>query len=156
MVSEVLNLWRLLMHDGGHIDRATWWLLSAWMMAVSTLVTELLLALLGDGDAALYVGSYVNLVMLFPVYCVNAQRFRDRERPPWLALFGVAPAALLVLARIADAGPQLQAGLGLLLLVVLVWYVVELGLLPKRLSPATNDRLPQQTIKARAFGQRTS
>lgn len=132
MVSEVLTLWRWLVHDDGHIDRATWWLLIVWLMAMSALFTELARALLGDGDAALYAAAYINLVMLYPVYCVDAQRFRARGRPPWLALLAVLPAALLVLLRIADTAPQMQAILGFLLLLVLVWYVADLGLLPNR------------------------
>ncbi len=72
---------------------------------------------------------FVSLALLIPFHAVNAKRFRACGRSPGLALWGGVLAGLTILAGTFLRWPPLDLALGLGLCLVILWYIVDLGIL---------------------------
>jgi uncharacterized membrane protein YhaH (DUF805 family) len=125
-----MSVLQLFFDDEGVISRRTWW--------VGTLV--LLFASMGIGWAATRIVAQPGLgealavfsaiAMLIPFHSVNAKRFRAIGRNPALALWGGLVPALSILVDLYLDWPSLDLLLGWMMIVILVWYVLDLGFYP--------------------------
>ncbi len=71
----------------------------------------------------------MSLSLLIPFHAVNAKRFRAIGRSPGLALWGGGIAGVSVLSSTFLRWPTLDLSLGLALCLVILWYLVDLGVL---------------------------
>lgn len=129
----------------GRIDRKTWWI-GVIVLFVALLVLSLVLGFLfGDGFIGRVISLLVGLAAIYPAAALATKRLHDRGKPmlPRVALF-FAPGALVSLldaVRLGYRPVQLPDGdvvmmpgglvtiLGLVSLGVLIWAVIELGIL---------------------------
>lgn len=120
---------QLLFDDEGVITRRQWWagtlLLVAMQLAAESIVARWLAPMGLDGPALLF----VSLVLLIPFHAVNAKRFRACGRSPALALWGGGLAGLTILAGAFLRWPSLDLALGFGLCLVILWYIIDLGIL---------------------------
>jgi uncharacterized membrane protein YhaH (DUF805 family) len=130
----------LFRDDRGTIDRRTWWLAVAIIVAAWLAVFELERILNRSGDiskvaltAALV---FATIFLLVCYYFVSAKRFNARRRPADFALF--LPAAIFVATGLRWLGPSLVEVVPDWLhylsdsaaLAIALWNIAELGLLP--------------------------
>lgn len=126
-----------LLSPYGRIDRRPFWIAMAAMVVVS-LTVQLVLP-----SQMRLVGNLLQLGVLYPAFCLLAQRFRDIGRSGWLA---AAPAVLLGLSFVLGAlglaffrdshGLMLLGGLMLLAgLIVTVVFLIWAGTAPGLSQP---------------------
>ncbi|MCB1496661.1 MAG: DUF805 domain-containing protein [Bauldia sp.] len=127
----------ILTSTSGRIPRSQWWAGLVVLVVIAVVLGVIISWLLGGvftvgGRIALLI---LNIVLLYPSYAISAKRFQDRGKPGKLALIGVGLAFLQsLLTTIGVMGnPFNQNALdwifGVLLLIVGIWYLIELGFL---------------------------
>ncbi len=126
----------------GRINRAKWWA-GAVIIAVINIVLGLIIdVLFGAGFFGTFLLTIVLLALFFPAYAVCAKRFQDRDRPGKTALYGLVPMLLANLLQIfGRAGTTQEPNAvgwicNMINLGVLLWFVIELGIL--RGTPGQN------------------
>jgi uncharacterized membrane protein YhaH (DUF805 family) len=142
----------LFLSVAGRIPRYRWWIGTLAVSAFVLFVFLLLLAIFGsgfvmsaNGRAALFV---LQLVWLYPYYCLAGKRFQDRAKPASFALIWIGPQLLsLLLDNLGLTGvPNLvEYAFATFNFVVGVWFLVELGFLrgtvgPNRYGPDPVER----------------
>ena len=142
----------LLLSVAGRIPRYRWWIGTLAVSAFVLFVFLLLSAIFGagfvrsaNGRAALFV---LQLVWLYPYYCLAGKRFQDRAKPANFALIWIGPQLLsLLLDNSGLTGvPNLVAyAFATFNFVVGMWFLVELGFLrgtvgPNRYGPDPVER----------------
>jgi uncharacterized membrane protein YhaH (DUF805 family) len=125
-----MNIAQLLFDDEGVITRKEWWLGTCLLMAAHTLAGYLAFRFLGARGFDRAVMLFISIAILIPFYAINAKRFRFIGRAPNLALVGGLLPALAALSSVFLAWKSLDITLGLALMAVFIWYVVDLGLIP--------------------------
>ncbi|MFM9973263.1 MAG: hypothetical protein ACKVON_01655 [Beijerinckiaceae bacterium] len=124
-----MTLVQLLFDDEGVITRRQWWL-GTIMLVVFQFLAEYLASrqLLSSG---LYrpVMLFVSITVLIPYYSVNAKRFRAIGSRPELALIGGILPLIAVLSDTFLGFKSFDLVLGLLILAVILWYVLDLGVI---------------------------
>lgn len=140
-----MRLTELLFSLDGRIGRAQFWLGTAILLGSSLAATYRILASVGLSEAAIAFSAAVAFALAYPSYAVCAKRFQDRDKPGPLALLGLVPsygANLLYRFGIFDLDhPSLLAqGLDVIIVVIGLWFLVELGFLkgsqgPNRYGP---------------------
>ncbi len=150
-----MRLTELLFSLDGRIGRAQFWLGTAILLGISLAATYGILAIIGLSEAAIAFSAAVAFALAYPSYAVCAKRFQDRDKPGPLALLGLVPsygANLLYRFGIFDLDhPSLLAqGLDVIIVVIGLWFLVELGFLkgsqgPNRYGP---DPLGRQQADA--------
>ena len=124
-----MSMTQLFLDDEGTIARRQWWIGTLALLCIQFLAEALTARWFGpqglDGPLMLS----LSLAILVPFHAVNAKRFRAIGRPPELALWGGGLAGLSILAGVFLNLPALDAALGLLLIMTIGWYVVDLGVL---------------------------
>lgn len=123
-----------LFSPNGRISRKQYWL--KWTLPVLVIYIILWAIMLGgaSGGNMAVVGVMVviqalfMLITLWPNIAVLVKRIHDRNKSGWLALLLYAPLVLSYVVQLT-AGPQsaLNAVIGLILLVVAIWFFVEFG-----------------------------
>ncbi len=131
---------RLLFDDEGEIQRADWWLGIILLISLHALASALAVRLsapaVADG-----LKTFLAIAVLVPFYSINAKRFRATGRTPALALWGAVVPALATLAALHLRWSPLDLTLGLATLAVMLWYIIDLGMLGHQ--PAVDrSRLP--------------
>jgi uncharacterized membrane protein YhaH (DUF805 family) len=76
----------------------------------------------------------LQVLLLYPSYALSAKRFQDRNKPGGLAWIGIGLALVQTVARLAGlsdpyAPTAVDYVLGVALLIVGIWYLIELGIL---------------------------
>ncbi|MEZ5874446.1 MAG: DUF805 domain-containing protein [Hyphomicrobiales bacterium] len=149
-----MRLTALLFSLDGRIGRAQFWLGTAILLGISLAATYGILSIIGLSEAAVAFSAAVAFALAYPSYAVCAKRFQDRGKPGPLALLGIVPsygANLLYTFGIFDLDhPSLQRGLDVIIVVIGLWFLVELGFLkgtqgPNRYGP---DPLGRQQADA--------
>lgn len=111
----------------GRINRARYWLGIVILIVVSLAIVMPIIVLAPD---LAFVMIVIGLASLYVALALAVKRLHDRNKPGWWAiLFVVAPS---VLNRLTDQMPEDSAAwwiLGLVVLVLGVWGLVELGFL---------------------------
>jgi len=119
----------------GRINRAKWWAGIAIIIVIDIVLSFIVLSLFGIGFAGRLLNFLIFVALLYPAYALSAKRFQDRDKPGVYALYGLA--ALLVTNLLQALGltgtPEELNGLGwvsaLINLGVLLWFLIELGIL---------------------------
>ena len=142
----------LLLSVAGRIPRYRWWIGTLAVSAFVLLVFLLLSAIFGagfmmstNGRAALFV---LQLVWLYPYYCLSGKRFQDRAKPASFALIWIGPQLLSVLldnSGLTGVPNLVEYAFATFNFVVGVWFLVELGFLrgtvgPNRYGPDPVER----------------
>jgi uncharacterized membrane protein YhaH (DUF805 family) len=143
----------LFLSVAGRIPRYRWWIGTLAVSAFVLFVFLLLLAIFGvgfvrstaNGRAAMFV---LQLLWLYPYYCLSGKRFQDRAKPASFALIWIGPQLLsLLLDNLGLTGiPSLmEYALATFNFVVGIWFLVELGFLrgtvgPNRYGPDPVER----------------
>jgi uncharacterized membrane protein YhaH (DUF805 family) len=81
----------LLLSVHGRIGRASYWLGTLILAAVSVVVIGIAIALEGISDEAVVASMAAGLAIAYPTYALMAKRFQDRGKPGTTALFGLVP-----------------------------------------------------------------
>ncbi len=129
-----MRMTQLLFDDEGVITRRQWWIGTLVLLAlqqVAEAAAARWLTPLGLDRPALL---FVSLALLIPFHAVNAKRFRGCGRSPDLALWGGGVAGLSILAGAFLRWPALDLALGLGLCLVIIWYIVDLGILDHEIA----------------------
>jgi uncharacterized membrane protein YhaH (DUF805 family) len=129
MVDKVfMSMGQLFFNDEGVISRRQWWLgtivLTLAYLGAGVLARRWLGAK-GLDEAALL---FMSIAILIPFHAVNTKRFRAIGRAPELALVGGLVSAAALLADHFLEIDALNIGLGWAMIMVIVWYVTDLGL----------------------------
>ncbi len=122
-----MTMTHLLFDDEGKITRREWWLATGLLMAVYMLASILSARLLGPLRLDRPVMLFISIAILLPFHAVNAKRFRGIGRRSGLALFGAVLSALATLAGVFLPLSPVNSGLGIGLILVILWYAVDLG-----------------------------
>jgi len=119
----------------GRINRAKWWAGVVILGVISIVLGVLIEVIFGTGFFGGLLATLVALALFFPSYAVCAKRFQDRDKPGKMALYGLVPsliASLLDGWGLTGAHGQLNALGWICVLVnlgVLLWFLIELGIL---------------------------
>lgn len=130
----------LLTRFDGRINRAKYWLGG---IVVGVIFAALLLAIAFSLGASVdpedkklqMIGTVLQLIFLYPSSALMAKRFHDRNRPGYFAAFLVVPVLINVATNLAGVTGDpynvhaLDYALSGLILVVFIWFFVELGCL---------------------------
>jgi len=130
-----MDLQYLFTSFDGRINRAKWWAGIAILTVVSIVLGFLIGVVFGGGTFGTVLVMLVTLALFYPTYAVCAKRFQDRDRPGKTALYGLVP---MLIASFFQAfgwtgAPQDPNAIGWLCTLinvgVLLWFVIELGIL---------------------------
>jgi uncharacterized membrane protein YhaH (DUF805 family) len=122
--------------DTGCLDRPGWWQGMAMLVAADFLLQSGLAALWPKSAIGLGLSHGATMLLLWPAWCLDAARLRDRGRAPALALLVLAPVALWSLAGAAGLQAPLTGIMAAWLPLALLWCIFELGCGPSRpISP---------------------
>ncbi len=130
----------ILTSTQGRIPRSQWWA-GLVILAVIGVVLGLLIAwVLGMTMVGLIATLVLQIILLYPSYCISAKRFQDRNKPAGLALIGIGLAILQTLARLVGlSNPYNPTAvdwiLNIALIIVGIWYLIELGILRGTIGP---------------------
>lgn len=127
----------ILTSTNGRIPRSQWWAGLVVLVIIAIVLGLIIGWLLGGvftvgGRIALFI---LNLILLYPSYAISAKRFQDRGKTGKLALIGIGIALLQSLLTMVGAmgNPLNQNVLDWIfsaaLLIVGIWYLIELGFL---------------------------
>jgi uncharacterized membrane protein YhaH (DUF805 family) len=119
----------------GRTNRAKWWAGMVILAVINIVLGFIVISLFGMGFFGRLISFIIGLALLYPAYAVSAKRFQDRDKPGIFALYGLG--AMLVTSLLQALGltgtPQPLNALGwicaLINLGVLLWFVIELGIL---------------------------
>ena len=118
----------------GRIPRSQWWA-GLILLAVIGIVLAVVIAwAFGPTTFGLLLTLALQLVLIFPSYAISAKRFQDRDKPGNLAFIGIGLGIVQTLGRLLGLSDPLQLTafdwiLSLALLIVGIWYLIELGCL---------------------------
>ncbi len=131
----------------GRINRKPYWMGVLVLVLAAIAISIVLAFALGAESRAFRIASFLmQLLFLYPGAALMAKRLHDRDRPTWWVAIALAPALLQgLLTALGVTGDPLHANaldylLGLIVLVVGVWFLIELGFL--RGTPGANQYGP--------------
>jgi uncharacterized membrane protein YhaH (DUF805 family) len=123
----------------GRINRKRYWigalsLLAAWLIVILAGWSVLGEAVFG---APLII---LQLVALYPAAALLVKRLHDRNRPTYFIAFWLVPAVLsILLGLFGISDPMAPSGLdmllGLIMMIVGIWFLIELGFLKGTTGP---------------------
>ncbi len=127
----------ILTSTSGRIPRSQWWAGLVILVVIAIILAVIISWIFGGaftiaGRIAMLI---LNLILLYPSYALSAKRFQDRNKPGSLALIGIGLTLLQSLLTLIGVmgNPFNQNALdwifGILLLIVGIWYLIELGIL---------------------------
>jgi uncharacterized membrane protein YhaH (DUF805 family) len=110
------------------------------MTAISVVAALLLVAIVAAAVAAGSAGAamilaplflILELALLYPALAVMVKRLHDRNRPGWWAAFIFVPAILGSVVNAFNGGDEspLSIALGGVVVIVSIWFLIELGFL---------------------------
>lgn len=124
----------ILTSTEGRIPRSQWWAGLAVIVVIGVVLALLIAWLFGPTTIGLIATLILQVALIFPSYALSAKRFQDRGKPGGLALIGIGLGLVQTLARVVGLSNPLQPTaldliLGVALLIVGIWYLIELGIL---------------------------
>jgi uncharacterized membrane protein YhaH (DUF805 family) len=141
-----MTIFRLFFDDEGEVTRRQWWIATLVLVVLQMCIEVLASRLMPGGSRS--ISLFLSIAILIPFYSVNAKRFRAIGRSPSLALIGGALTAASILVDTFMPVAALNMLVGFALLGVIIWYVIDLGVL-------AHDDLPRR-MKIRSVGSRFS
>ena len=143
----------LFVDFNGRIGRKQWWIGTLILFVVAVVVSLVLATILGQGLFGRMIGFVISLVFLYPAAALATKRLADQGKPnmPRLAVW-YAPLVLSSFMQTFQIGfrpmptgsnmPDMMVPgtlimvLGLLSMAIVIWMVVELGILKGRAALA--------------------
>ena len=118
----------------GRIPRSQWWAGVGVIVAIGVVLGLLIAWLFGPTTIGLIVTLLLQLALLYPSYALSAKRFQDRDKPGGLALIGMGLGILQTVARLIGLSNPFAPNLfdwilSVALMIVGIWYLIELGCL---------------------------
>ena len=135
----------ILTSTEGRIPRSQWWA-GVVILVVISIILGVLVSFIFGGPFTLVGGIatlILQLILAYPYYAVSAKRFQDRDKPGTLALILIAIGILqTILTLIGVMGNPLSQNaldwiFSIILLIVGIWFLVELGILKGTAGPNT-------------------
>ncbi len=127
---------RLYLTTDGRIGRQDFWIGVVGLLVVGIVVSLILAGLFGMVSfVARLLAFIVQLAFAYPAYCLMAKRFQDRDKPGNYAGIPIGIGLLITLLGLIGltGSPANPNSFGWLLslvnLAVVIWIVVELGIL---------------------------
>jgi uncharacterized membrane protein YhaH (DUF805 family) len=146
----------LLLSLKGRIARLQFWMGTLILGVIRFAAPYLIVAIVGLSERAVLLAILVAFALAYPSYALMAKRFQDRDKPGLLALALIVPfytVNLLYTFRVFDPldPPPIAQALDAIILIIALWFLVELGFLkgtqgPNRYGP---DPLGRQEADAR-------
>ena len=132
----------ILTSTQGRIPRSQWWAGLVVLVIIGLVLGLLIGWVLGPTTIGVVAILILQIILLYPSYCISAKRFQDRNKPGGLALIGIGLAILQTLARLAGlSNPYNPTAvdwiLNIALIIVGLWYLIELGILRGTIGPNT-------------------
>jgi uncharacterized membrane protein YhaH (DUF805 family) len=130
-----LDFQQLFLSFDGRINRAKWWAGVVIISVINLVLGFVLYALFGLSTFSILLSLIITLVLFYPTYAVCAKRFQDRDKPGNMALYGLIPlliANLLQAFGLTGTPTEINALGWICALVtwgVLIWFIIELGIL---------------------------
>ena len=111
-------------------------------MIIGVVLALIIVWVLGATTVGLIATLILQVLLLYPSYALSAKRFQDRNKSGGLALIGIGLGILQTLARLLGlSNPYAPTGidwiLNIALLIVGIWYLIELGILRGTVGPNT-------------------
>jgi len=132
----------ILSSTQGRIPRSQWW---AGLVVLAVIALVLLLVVGWAFGGMLTPGARIaslilTVIFFYPSYCISAKRFQDRNKPGSLALIGIGLGVLQNVAGLFGlSNPEVPTAvdyiLGIALLIVGIWFLIELGILRGTIGP---------------------
>lgn len=124
----------ILTSTEGRIPRSQWWAGLVVLVVIGVVLAFLLAWLFGPTTIGLIATLILQIALIFPSYALSAKRFQDRGKPGSLAIIGIGLGVLQTLARLVGLSNPFQPTaldwiLSIALLIVGIWYLIELGCL---------------------------
>ena len=130
-----MDLQYIFMSMEGRINRAKWWAGIVILGVVFIFFGVFIEVIFGTGFFGGLLATLLTLALFFPTYAVCFKRFQDRDKPGNTALYGLVPflIAFLFSAWGLTGTSTENNALGwlcaLAVLGVLLWFLIELGIL---------------------------
>ena len=130
----------ILSSTQGRIPRSQWWAGLVVLVIIGVVLALIITWLLGPTTVGLIATLILQVILLYPSYALSAKRFQDRDKPGGLALIGIGLGIVQTLARLVGlsnpyAPTAIDYILGIALLIVGIWYLIELGILRGTIGP---------------------
>jgi uncharacterized membrane protein YhaH (DUF805 family) len=130
----------ILTSTEGRIPRSQWWAGLAVIVVIGILLAFLIAWIFGPTMIGLVATLILQVALIYPSYALSAKRFQDRDKPGSLALIGIGLGLLQTLARVLGLSNPFQPNaidwvLSIALLIVGIWYLIELGILRGTVGP---------------------
>lgn len=120
----------------GRIGRQMWWIGHIVLAVIGIVVTLIFAGLFGQMSFATRLLNLIYiLIVAYPAYAVSAKRFQDRDKSGALGAILIGISALSALLRLFGLGIDpmhpgaISMFLNIAVLIVGVWYLIELGIL---------------------------
>ncbi|HET7716851.1 MAG TPA: DUF805 domain-containing protein [Bauldia sp.] len=132
----------ILTSTQGRIPRSQWWAGLVILVVIGLVLGFIINWVFGLTTIGLIAILILQIILLYPSYCISAKRFQDRNKPGTLALIGIGLAILQTLARLVGLSNPFNPTavdwiLNIALLIVGIWYLIELGILRGTIGPNT-------------------
>ena len=119
----------------GRINRAKWWAGVVILAIIFLVLLGMIDVVIGTGFFGGLLATLLTLALFFPTYAACAKRFQDRDKPGKTALYGLVPFLIAFLfsawglTGTSDANNGLGWLCALVWIGVILWFVIELGIL---------------------------
>ncbi|MBN8997159.1 MAG: DUF805 domain-containing protein [Rhizobiales bacterium] len=127
----------------GRIGRQSYWIGIAGFVVIALVVGLIIAVIAGlNTTLGLILALIVEIVLIYPAYCLMGKRFQDRGKPASYALIGLAVSIVIALLGVLgithDALGQPTAFgwiCNVVQIIIGVWFLVELGILRGTVGP---------------------
>jgi len=130
----------ILTSTQGRIPRSQWWAGLLVLVIIGAVLGLLIGWIFGPTTIAVIAILILQIVLIYPSYCISAKRFQDRNKPGTLALIGIGLAILQSVAQLVGLSNPMNPTavdwiLNIALIIVGLWYLIELGILRGTIGP---------------------
>jgi uncharacterized membrane protein YhaH (DUF805 family) len=137
-----MDLGYILSSTQGRIPRSQWWAGLAVLIVVGLVLAVIIAWAFGPTLIGIIATLVLQIILLYPSYALSAKRFQDRNKPGSLALIGIGLGIVQTVARLVGLSDPFNPGvldwiLNVALIIVGIWYLIELGILRGTVGPNT-------------------
>jgi len=130
----------ILSSTQGRIPRSQWWAGLVVLVIIGVVLALIIGWVLGPTMIGLIATLILQVILIYPGYALSAKRFQDRNKPGGLALIGIGLGILQTLARLVGLSNPFNPTaidwiLNIALIIVGIWYLIELGILRGTIGP---------------------
>lgn len=132
----------ILTSTQGRIPRSQWWAGLVVLVIIAVVLGLIIGWVFGPTVIGIIATLILQIILIYPAYALSAKRFQDRNKPGGLALIGIGLGILQTLARLVGLSNPFDPTavdwiLNIALLIVGIWYLIELGILRGTIGPNT-------------------